>query len=194
MVGWSHNEVTGVTGIGIVLHETTRTGRAGPEVARVAEAYDDVPSQHAECFVVLRAMQIARERGAAFVKIRGSFSQGNRGPIRPEWCAALDSSDAGFRSRWIEIAETFTVARTQWVTRPKTCDARKMAREACGFTPQRSPELFPYGPLPRRAATHQRPHGAIGDGAAWWECERPEDDEVDAMCEPHTPSDDEIPF
>jgi len=53
----------GITGIGLILQATNKAGRDGAVVARFSESYIGLPIQAGEQFAVLRALEIAFERG-----------------------------------------------------------------------------------------------------------------------------------
>ena len=65
----------GITGIGLVLRATHKPGRDGAVVASFGEAYADLPVQAAEPLAILRALEIAAERGYRFLPIRSDCNR-----------------------------------------------------------------------------------------------------------------------
>ena len=59
----SFDKQRGITGIGLILRATNKPGRDGAVLARFSEAYIGLPVQAGEQFAVLRALEIASERG-----------------------------------------------------------------------------------------------------------------------------------
>ena len=62
-----------LTLIGIVIHESSKPAtffrRKGPIVGEISEAYADVPAGLIEKFAILRALEVALERGYRVVKV-----------------------------------------------------------------------------------------------------------------------------
>lgn len=69
----SYDHLREVTGVGIVIQErsaTARRRRRGPILQEIAEGHVGIPRGMGEKFAVLRALQIAKERGFTRVKVR----------------------------------------------------------------------------------------------------------------------------
>jgi hypothetical protein len=69
----SFDKQRGITGIGLILRTTNKPGRDGAVVARFSEAYIGLPVQAGEQFAVLRALEIACERGYRLVSSKFSL-------------------------------------------------------------------------------------------------------------------------
>jgi len=75
-VDFSGDHERQIAGIGIVIQESTKRGRRGPIVVELAEAVEGIPLREGEKYAVLRALQIASERGFRDLKIRSDYKLG----------------------------------------------------------------------------------------------------------------------
>jgi ribonuclease HI len=73
-VDFSGDHERQIAGIGIVIHESTKRGRQGSIVEELAEAVEGIPLGEGEKYAVLRALQIASERGFRDLKIRSDYN------------------------------------------------------------------------------------------------------------------------
>ena len=71
----SFDKQRGITGIGLILRAANKPGRDGAVVARFSEAYIGLPVQAGEQFAVLRALEIASERGHRLLRVRSDYNQ-----------------------------------------------------------------------------------------------------------------------
>ena len=62
-VDFSGDQERQIAGIGIVIQESTKRGRRGPIIDELAEAVEGIPLGEGEKYAVLRALQVASERG-----------------------------------------------------------------------------------------------------------------------------------
>jgi hypothetical protein len=186
VVANSFNRTTGISGIGIVLHETSQPRRRGPIVERFGEAYSDVPARDTVAFSVLRALEIVGDRGVWVLKIGGPFSKGLRGPVCSSSAAVLPQRSHLWR-RVVELGASFEIARIQFIPRRRTLNARLLARAALSdAVPRLRPDLFPDGPIGCYA-------GAAGDGPEGFNFEDAACRDVDNLMEALDDFDD-IPF
>ena len=74
IVDASYNHGTGVTGIGIAVHETDKPGRNGILIDQIAEAYANISAGAGELLAVYRALEIGLERGFSTVRIRSDYN------------------------------------------------------------------------------------------------------------------------
>lgn len=73
-VDFSGDHERRIAGIGIVIQESTKRGRRGPIVEELAEAVEGIPFGQGEKYAVLRALQVASERGFRDLKIRSDYN------------------------------------------------------------------------------------------------------------------------
>ena len=73
-VDFSGDHERQIAGIGIVIQESTKRGRRGPIVEELAEAVEGIPLREGEKYAVLRALQVASERGFRDLKIRYDYN------------------------------------------------------------------------------------------------------------------------
>lgn len=66
----SFNHTTGVTGIGIAIHETDRPRRNGVLIDQISEAYTGILDGRGEQLAIYRALEISLQRGFTVVRIR----------------------------------------------------------------------------------------------------------------------------
>jgi hypothetical protein len=186
-VATSYDGERALLGIGLVLRGPGK--RFGPVLEAHAEAWADAPAGSGTAFAVLRALEMALERGWRVVRVRSPDNAERRrfeglhaaragagGPMGPSEAAAL------------ELARSFENVQFRWVARRKNQQARALARKALG-------EGAPRWDHPRFAGLPARPLRRPPSRSA-----EPSDD-FDWLTEDveHEPSigeglDDEIPF
>ena len=129
----------GITGIGIVVQESQRAGRDGRVIAEIAEAYTDITASAGEKFAVLRALEIAAERGYGRVKVRSDFNS-MRTALSRDHRARVNQSTTGLHGRILRLAAGFEEVRFAWIPRRKNQQAHRLARQARTQTPMSRPE------------------------------------------------------
>lgn len=125
----SYDEATRVTGIGVVVQarsEETRRGRRGPIVEQIAEAHANVMRGAGELFAVLRALEVARQRGFARVEVRSDCNSMRR-VLRERYRSG--TTDVGLKGRVLEVARSFEWIDFGYVPRRKNQRAHCLARE-----------------------------------------------------------------
>jgi len=129
-----------VAGIGIVVQESTKPGRRGPIVAELAEAFEGMLSQ-GEKYAVLRALQVAFERGFRDLKIR-SDDNAMRRRLKKSYDRKLIPPDDDLDRRILELAAEFDRVHFGYVPRRKNQRAHNLARRGRGFSPS-APRYMP---------------------------------------------------
>jgi ribonuclease HI len=123
-----------VTGIGIVVQKRSEDRGRGPIVARIAEAHAEIPFGSAEEFAVLRALEVATERGFSRIKIRSDYNQMRRA-VRERHRRGTGRVDDELRSKVLQLAGAFERVDFGWVPRRKNQLAHALARQACQAQP-----------------------------------------------------------
>ena len=129
MVDGSYDHSRRVAGIGLVLHETRRRGRNGVVTDRIAEAYADVPSGLAEVFAVVRALEIARDRGFSIVRVRSDYNPMRR-KLKREHRAQSGRDRADLHGLALRLAAAFAEVEFAYQPRRKNQNAHRLARLA----------------------------------------------------------------
>src|ERR1700736_2836655 len=127
MVSASHNATRRVVGIGLVLHETNKSGRNGPVVERRAEAYSDVRVSEMVKFAILRALEIARERASEFVKVR-SADNAMRRRLKADHRSGVDRGSDELHGTVLALAKTFACTKFSFQPRRQNQEAHALAR------------------------------------------------------------------
>jgi len=131
VVACAHDHPTSAVAIGIVVQETEARRWGGPIVARLAELRGDVPAHDAMMLAALRALEVARDRGARIVKVRGTFPRNQRGHVAHVVGTVMTPTiAAGLR----QVLAELDFARVQWCARSKTLEPRGLARGALPIT------------------------------------------------------------
>lgn len=126
-VGVSHDAARDVLGIGLVLHQTDRPGRNGPVVAEIAETHEGVRRDF-ERFAVLRALEVARDRGVRHVKVRADSPARRR--LKKDHRAGVEADERTLHGRILLLARTFTEVKFAWQSPRKNQAAHALARKA----------------------------------------------------------------
>lgn len=74
----SYDRVTRTSGVGIVVQAPTGGSGRGPIIDRIAEAHVGLPPGLGEMFAVLRALEIASDRGFTRIRIRSDYNSMRR--------------------------------------------------------------------------------------------------------------------
>ncbi len=129
VVDASYEGDRGVVGIGVVVHATDRPGRNGPIIETTSEAYVGVTPALMEKFAVLRALEIAAEKGYRRLKIRSDYNSMRRG-LKEDAAKVLDHMEEGLHRRVLELASTLDEVKFSYVPRRKNQTAHALARQA----------------------------------------------------------------
>jgi ribonuclease HI len=125
----SFHEQRGVTGIGLVLQATNKPGRDGTVLAKFSEAYTGLPVQIGEQFAVLRAMEIASERGYRLLRVRSDYNQMRRA-LKRDYEAGTFPDRQTLRVMILRLAQKFDQIKFAWIPRRKNQEAHFLARRA----------------------------------------------------------------
>lgn len=129
----SHNQRHRTTGIGLViqrrLFEDGRPdGRRGPIIDQLSEQHQGIHSSVVDAFAILRALEIALERGYARVRVRSDCNH-ERTQLR-QWYRNQDSARDPVRARILELARRLIWADFKYIPRHKNHIAHCLARAA----------------------------------------------------------------
>jgi len=119
----------GITGIGLILRTTNKPGRDGAVVARFSEAYIGLPVQAGEQFAVLRALEIASERGYRLLRVRSDYNQ-MRIALKDDYEAGVVPDEHNLRVMILRLAQKFDQVRFAWIPRRRNQEAHSLARKA----------------------------------------------------------------
>ena len=125
----SFDKQRGITGIGLVLLATNKAGRDGAVVARFSEAYIGLPIQAAEQFAVLRALEIATERGYRLLRVRSDYNQ-MRIVLKDDYRAGVVQNEHNLRGMILRLAQEFDQVKFAWIPRRRNQEAHSLARRA----------------------------------------------------------------
>jgi ribonuclease HI len=125
----SFHQQRGITGIGMVLQATNKPGRDGTVLAKFSEAYTGLPVQIGEQFAVLRAMEIAAERGYRLLRVRSDFNQ-MRKALKHDYEAGTFPDRQSLRVMILHLARQFDQMKFAWIPRRKNHEAHCLARRA----------------------------------------------------------------
>jgi ribonuclease HI len=122
-----------LTGIGIVVQERiSPKRRRGPILDQIAESHAGVHPRDAEAVAVLRAIEIAHDRGYTRIKIRSDHNFMRRA-LRDHHRKQSGLDDPGIHGRILRLARTFEFVDFGLVRRRKNRIAHLLARRACGI-------------------------------------------------------------
>lgn len=116
-----------VLGIGIVIQESVRPGRRGPIIEELTEAFRGIPFREGEKYAVLRALEVARERGFRDLKLRSDYNSMRR---KLKSKAKQFDAGTGLDGRILELAKEFARVHFGYVPRRKNQRAHLLARRA----------------------------------------------------------------
>jgi len=140
----SHDEATGLVGIGIVLQQRIGKGRRGPIIEQIAECHGCVRSGQGEMLAIVRALEVAGERGLSHIKVRSDYNLLRRS-LRAKHREGL--TDVGLGGHALRLARRFDWIDFGYVPRRKNQLAHSFARQGRVLLPICSPEcaLFRCG-------------------------------------------------
>jgi ribonuclease HI len=118
-----------ITGIGLILRATDKGGRDGAFVARFSEAYIGLPTQAGEQFAVLRALEIAFERGYRLLRVRSDYNRMRIG-LKEAYQAGVVQDGRSLRGMILCLAQQFDQVKFAWIPRRRNQEAHSLARKA----------------------------------------------------------------
>jgi ribonuclease HI len=131
----SYNRNERLTGIGVVMHRTTRAGRNGEIIERIAEGHRRISHDHGEAFAILRALQIARDREFRIVRIRCDDNS-LRTMLKEDHKGARVSRGSPYYADILEIARSFEEVKFGFTPRRKNQNAHRLSRQGARHDPQ----------------------------------------------------------
>jgi ribosomal-protein-alanine N-acetyltransferase len=124
----SYDRVRAVTGIGIVLSGTAKkTSRPGPTIELRSEAYRSVPAGAGEELAVLRALELAAERGYRRVRVDSDYNLLKR-RLKKAHAKGTEADQDTLRGMVLRLAQQFDECRFAWILRRKNGQAHRLAR------------------------------------------------------------------
>ena len=123
----SHDAVTEITGIAIIVQQRVGRKGRGPIVEEVAEAYSNVALGSGELLAIYRALELARQREFVRIKVRSDYNA-MRHKLRDDFRSGR--SDIGLRGSVLLLARTFEWVDFGYVPRRKNQVAHSLARHA----------------------------------------------------------------
>jgi ribonuclease HI len=124
----SYDQERDVTGIGIVLSGTAKkTSRPGPTIEMRSEAYRHVPAGAREELAVLRALELAAERGYRRVRVYSDYHYLKR-RLKDSHAKDAEADQDNLRGMVLRLAERFDECRFAWILRRRNGQAHLLAR------------------------------------------------------------------
>lgn len=123
----SYDKKRDVTGIGLVLSATEKTSRPGPTIELRSEAYRNVPPGAREELAVLRALELAAERGYLRVRVCSDFNYLKR-CLKEAHEKGAEADQDNLRGMVLRLAKRFDECRFAWIPRRKNGAAHRSAR------------------------------------------------------------------
>ena len=146
MVDASYDIQRQITGIGIVVHQTNKPKRNGVVIEQILEAYSGVPASTAEKFAVLRALEIALERGYQIIKVRSDYNTMRRKLKKSYKALTIHSETDDLHSIILRLAKTFREVKFAYQPRRRNQNAHILAKRALKEKePQKRPDIFKLG-------------------------------------------------
>ncbi|UCF79161.1 MAG: reverse transcriptase-like protein [Candidatus Eiseniibacteriota bacterium] len=129
MVDASYDLPRRVTGIGVVIRRSDKPKRDGLVIDRISEAYSGIPAGSIEQFAVLRALEIARERGYRVIRIRTDCNPMKR-HLRKDYELNIGHEGGDIHAMVLRLARHFQELTFRYARRRKNAMAHNLAREA----------------------------------------------------------------
>jgi ribonuclease HI len=130
----SYDRERDVIGVGIVIQERVGPKRRGPILAEIAEAHAGVAPGSGEALAVLRALEIARERGYTRVRLRSDCNWPRRA-LREQHREGAAVTGDPLKLEILRMARTFEWIDFGYVPRRKNQAAHGLARQGRFFEP-----------------------------------------------------------
>jgi ribonuclease HI len=122
----SYDEATRVTGVGVVVQARIGAAGRGPILERLADAHTGVAPGAGEIFAVVRALEIARDRGFTRIKVRSDYNTMRR-DLR-ERHRGRGPGDTDLQRTALDLARRFVWVDFGYVPRRKNQIAHALAR------------------------------------------------------------------
>ena len=129
IVDASYSQASGVTGIGIFVHETDRPKRNGVLIDQIAESYSGINAGQGEQLAIYRALEIAMERGFRTVRIRSDYNL-LRKALKRDMEGGRELQRGDFHGGILRIVEHFDSVQFAYKPRRKNQMAHSLARRA----------------------------------------------------------------
>ena len=145
----SFNHATGVTGIGIAVHETDRPRRNGVLIDQIAEAYSGILDGHGESLAIYRALEISLQRGFSVVRIR-TDAKCVRKPLKRDLKEGMGFDRPDFHGQILRMTQRFESVTFSLKQRRKNQMAHGLSRTgAKELEPVHRPDLVEISKQPR---------------------------------------------
>ncbi|HYN25855.1 MAG TPA: ribonuclease H family protein [Pyrinomonadaceae bacterium] len=132
----SYDRPTRTSGVGIVVQARTGGSGRGSIIDRIAEAHVGLPPGLGEMFAVLRALEIASDRGFTRIRIRSDYNSMRR-MLRERFRSGTQGRD-DLQQRILDLAQRFEWIDFGYVPRRKNQLAHLLARQGRFLTPETS--------------------------------------------------------
>jgi len=130
IVDASYDRMQRVTGIGIIIREVQNPKkRRGKVIDEILESYFGMPRGSGEKFAILRALEIASERGYQIVKVRSDYNP-MRKKLKKDHEKNLGHERDGVHATILRLAKTFAEVKFAYQPRRKNQNAHRLARRA----------------------------------------------------------------
>jgi ribonuclease HI len=128
----SYSPATGVTGVGIVIQERFGRSGRGPIVGQLSESHRNISVGDGELYAVFRALEVAKLRGFARIKVRSDYNHMRRS-LRERYREG--GIALGLEGRVLQLARSFDWIDFGYVPRRKNQAAHVLARKATQLLP-----------------------------------------------------------
>lgn len=118
-----------LVGIGILIQERIGGRGRGPIIDQIAELHRAVRTREAEEFAVLRALEIAAERGYSRLKVRSDYNQMRTRLHDMRRGRKATATASPLQARILELAKGFEFVHFAWVPRRKNQHAHALSRQ-----------------------------------------------------------------
>jgi ribonuclease HI len=129
----SYDATTCVIGVGIVIQSRIAKAGRGPIIARIAESHIGLSPGMAEMFAVLRALEVAKDRGFERVKIRSDYNSMRR-DLRKRFRLGV-AGESWLQQEILELARQFQWVDFGYVPRRKNQIAHLLSRRGRLLSP-----------------------------------------------------------
>jgi ribonuclease HI len=159
----SYHADANVTGIGIVIQERVNERGRGPILEEIAEAHLGVGPTDCEALAILRALQIARQRGFVRVKVRSDCNPLRRS-IRERHRGGDSRGGGNVQEEILRLAEAFEYVDFGYVPRRRNQMAHRLARQGRFLQASPGQRAGRYEPAPNKGlqADEALPPSSVG--------------------------------
>jgi ribonuclease HI len=127
IVDASYDHRRDVMGVGIAVHEADRPGRNGVLIDQIGEAYSGIPDGVGELLAVHRALEIARARGFAVVRVRSDYNQ-MRKTLKRDHDSRTGCDRGDLHGSILQLADEFESVEFAYKPKRKNRMAHELAR------------------------------------------------------------------